>query len=271
MTTTLLPRSGRSSSGRSSPSGPRQSDLPPDLWRRFRRCPTVGLRNQIIEAYLPLLRTIAAGVKKGLPHQVELDDLVSAGCFGLIHAIHKYNPSRGVLFSTFCSRRVRGSIIDGLRRMDLPTRQMREREALVARVCDSFRKEFGHPPADEEVLPRLNSDPDKARRILADGRIARISSLSEPGTGARPVGDSIADRKRPSASSRATQRDLRDFALARLSRTERLILILYYTECMTMREAGKALGISESRVSQILSLVLRKLRDRAARERAPEP
>jgi RNA polymerase sigma factor FliA len=159
-----------------------------EIWVEYRHRPTVQMRNLLIEAYLPLLRTIAANVKRGLPAQVEVEELVSAGCFGLIHAINAYDPSRNVQFSTFCARRVRGAIIDGLRDMDLPPRQVREREAMVVRVCDSFRKQFGRPPCDEEILVRLGTDATKARRILSDSRVARVSSLSDPtsGRGERP-------------------------------------------------------------------------------------
>lgn len=242
-----------------------------ELWAEYRRCPTIKARNLIIEAYLPLLRTIAAGVKKGLPAQVELEELVSAGCFGLIDSIRTFNPMRNVRFGTYCSRRVRGAMIDALRRMDLPRRQVREHEALVAGVCNGFRLQFGRPPCDEEVLERLRAHGSKAAKILRNSRVARVGSLSEKAAsrGDRPLTmeETLADRRRPSALSQAELRDMKQFALRNLTRTERLVIELYYSENLTMREIGLALRLSESRVSQIRSVVMAKLQAqvRAAR------
>src|ERR1043165_9258775 len=253
---------------------PAQGTPPPPLparevWAAYKREPTVRVRNLIIEAYLPLLRTIAAGVYKRLPAQVELEELVSAGLFGLMDAINAYDPERKVRFSTFCSRRVRGSIIDELRLMDLPPRQVREHEAMVKKVCDSFLKEFGRPPCDDEVLTRLGVEPREARKILRNGRVTHVSSLSEPTGGGwrmdRPmrVEETVADKTGPSVISRAMLRDMRDWALRHLSRTERLVMILYYAEGLTMREIGRVLGLSESRGCQLRGVSLAKLQAQA--------
>mgnify|MGYP000902707547 CR=1 FL=1 len=245
-----------------------------ELWAEYKKRPTIRARNLIIEAYLPLLRTLAAGVKKGLPAQVELEELVSAGCFGLIDAIKKFDPKRNVQFGTYCSRRVRGSMIDALRKMDLPRRQVREHEAMVAEVCNSFRVQFGRPPCDDEVLERLRAHGNKAGRILRDSRVARVGSLSESAAshGQRPITmeETLADRRRPTSLSQAELRDMKQFALRNLTRTERLVIELYYSDNLTMREIGLALGLSESRISQLRGVVMAKLQSRVRAIRRAE-
>lgn len=239
-------------------------ELPsPELWVEYKRRPTVRVRNLIIEAYLPLIRGVAARVKQNLPARVEVEDLVSAGCFGLIDSIKKFNPKKNTRFDTYCAKRVRGAMIDALRKMDLPKRQVREHEALVAEVCDAFRVQFGRPPCDEEVLDRLRAHGDKARKILRNSRVARVGSLSERaasrGERARTMEETVADPRRPSALSEAERRDLKQYALRTLTRTERLVIELYHSDNLTMREIGLALGLSESRISQIRSVVMAKL------------
>lgn len=268
MNLTMSPAPARRGGRRLSEPAQGESALPArEIWLAYKREPTVRVRNLLIEAYLPLLRTIAAGVYKRLPAQVEMEELVSAGLFGLMDAIDAFDPEREVRFSTFCSRRVRGSIIDELRLMDLPPRQVREHEAMVKRVCDSFQKEFGRPPCDDEVLSRLGVDARQGRKILRNGRVTHVSSLSEPAGWRmdRPmrVEETVADNRRPSAMSRAMLRDMRDWALRHLSRTERLVMVLYYAEGLTMREIGKVLGLSESRVCQLRSVILAKLQAQA--------
>lgn len=242
-----------------------------ETWVSYKTNPTTQARNAIIEAYLPLLRSIAAGVHKRLPMQVEMEELVSAGCFGLMDAIDKYDPDKNTQFSTFCSQRVRGSIIDELRAMDLPPRQVREHEALVKKIWESFVKQFGRPPCDEEVLTRLGGDSRRAGKILRNSRVTQMASLSESVNSSidHPlrVEEVIADRRRISGLSAAILQDMRDFVFRRLSRTERLVIILYYYERMTMKEIGKVLGLSESRVSQIREVLLAKL-DSWSRTRA---
>lgn len=235
-----------------------------DVWQAYRANPTTALRNQLIEAYMPLLDRIAKKLHKRLPRQVDVDDLIAEGSFGLMEAIDSYDPSMPNTFATFCSKRVFGAIIDHLRSMDPTPRLMREREAMVSQVVDDFRKQFGRAPCDEEVLGGLGKGDEEARRVLKDGVVVRMTSLSRgrpsrSGDQAPRLEETIRDRRQVSAEHEAAVADAKAFVLKRLSRAERLILVLYRAEGLRMHEIGRVLGLSESRVSQMLSVLEAKV------------
>src|SRR5262249_8823005 len=156
--------------------------------------------------------------------------------------------------------RVFGAIIDYLRVTDPTPRLMREREAMVAKVLDSFTKEFGRPPCDEEVITLLGLGEEDGRRVLKDGVIPRTTSLSRQRTGrtgdqAHRLEETIRDRRQTTAYAQVALKDAKGFVTRRLSRAEQLILVLYRAEGLKMHEIGTVLGLSESRVSQLLSIV----------------
>lgn len=255
--------------GRLAPPGyaPRTSTPLPgrEVWEEYRARPSVERRNAIIEAYVPLLRRLALRISQKLPAQVDVDDLVSAGSFGLMDAIERYDPSREASFATFCAKRIHGAIMDHLRSMDWSARLTRKREAAVAAACDSYRKEFGRAPTTDEIIERLGVGEDRGRRILGDSRVVAIGSLSQERV--RPGGDhglrpeeTIGDNRQDTGLTAAAHRDLKEFITRRLSRAERLLVILYYYEGLKMHEVGQTLGLSESRISQMRTTVLAKLR-----------
>jgi RNA polymerase sigma factor FliA len=252
--------------GRVLPSAPPAPPLPArEVWEAYRANPTTRTRNLILEAYLPLLRHIAKRLHKRLPRLVDVDDLVSEGAFGLMDAVDKFDPSKPNTFSTFCSKRVFGAIIDHLRSMDPTPRLMREREALVERLVDGFRKQFGRPPCDEEILQRLGLDAEAGLRILRDGVAVRVTSLSRerrgrPGEPGTRLEETICDRRQPSTLSGVALKDAKAHIIRRLSRAEKLVLVLYRAEELKMHEIGRVLGLSESRVSQMLGLIEAKVR-----------
>lgn len=277
MVSTPLPSSGRrrkptahrtpSFFGPAAKTPARTPTLPTrDVWEAYRAEPTVAARNAILEAYIPLLRKLALKISQRLPSQVEVDDLVSAGSFGLMEAIDRYDPAREASFGTFCAKRIHGAIMDYLRTNDWSARLSRKREVLVSNVCDGYRKEFGRTPTTDEILERLGVGEEKGRRILADSTVVGIGSLSQElrrgGSETGPRAEELlGDERQPSGLSEVAHRDLKDYITRRLSRTERLLIILYYFEGLKMHEVGKALGISESRVSQLRAEIIAKLRD----------
>ncbi len=239
--------------------------LPPrEVWEAYRADPTDRVRNLIVEAYLPLLRKIAQRLHKRLPRLVDVEDLVNEGAFGLMAAVNAYDPSKPNTFATFCSKRVYGAIIDHLRTMDPTPRLMREREAMVCHIVDGFRKQFGRPPCDEEIIQKLGLGDENGRRVLRDGVAVRTTSLSRERTGrggehVSRLEETIRDPNQANAYSEAALADAKRFATRRLARDEQLILVLYRAEGLRMHEVGQVLGLSESRISQKLTVIEAKV------------
>jgi RNA polymerase sigma factor for flagellar operon FliA len=241
-------------------------EVPREAWAQYKRNPTTAGRNAICEAYLPLVRAIALRLQSRLPGVIDPEDLISAGCFGLIDAIDAYDPDRSVTFSTFAGKRIFGAAVDYLRGQDWPTRTIRIREQCLRRATEDFTKAYGREPSAEELIGALPGSRDEAHRTIRDGRVARIASLSadRPRDGRTGrLADAIADR-RSCPGPVAADADARAFILRQLSRAERLLVVLYYAEQMTMREIGQVLGLSESRISQMRALIVAKLRSQLA-------
>jgi RNA polymerase sigma factor for flagellar operon FliA len=251
-----------------------------EVWRRFWDTPSVEIRNHLIEHYLPLVRSAAERISTRLPNEVEIDDLASAGQFGLNDAIEGFDPDRGVKFETYCSTRIRGAILDELRAMDWGPRLVRSRSSRVKAVCNRFEAEFGRKPTRDEIIEQLKArdvTEEEALKILKDGSAVSISSLERPrfrsdaNREVREV-DVISDATQSEPSSLIQSRDLRELLTKGLSRAERLIVVLYYYEQMTMKEIGATLDLSESRVSQMHSSILARLKAQLQhREREFEP
>jgi RNA polymerase sigma factor for flagellar operon FliA len=232
---------------------------------REARARLVRARNRLAELYLPLVRQVADRVRTRLPQGVELEDLLAEGVFGLMEAIEGFDELRGFRFETFAPRRVRGAILDYLRSIDWVPRLVRSRWREVQAVIAEFAKLHGRQPTDEEVIERLD-DPVPGR-IFADGRVVTMNPLirrdrdtGEPGEGT--FADQIGDPRVENPFTAAHRRQIKEYLLRSLSRIERLIVILNYYEGLTLAEVGKVLDISESRVSQLRTSILERLRSR---------
>jgi RNA polymerase sigma factor for flagellar operon FliA len=179
-------------------------------------------------------------------------------------AVAAYDPGQSTRFSTFCSKRVFGAIIDHLRDLDPTPRLVREREAMLARTRDEFRKQFGRMPAESEIVERLGMGESDGQRVLKDGVVVRTTSLGPKGGASEsergPSLSEFVSERGQAADEPAIRGDLRRFIVRHFDRSERLAVILYYYEQLTMREIGKVLGCSESRVSQIIDGILKRLR-----------
>jgi len=224
-----------------------------------------ALRNRLIERYLDVVRFTAERLHKRLPSEVDVEDLMSAGLFGLMDAIDAFDPNRGVKFETYCAQRIRGAIFDELRAMDWVPRLVRSRTAKVERVRKTIEMEEGHKPSDAEVAIRLNVAPEEFEKLNRDSRPVGIVSMhrkwndNDSGSENREV-DVIEDGRQDRPLDRLHRNDVQALLTKGLSRAERLILILYYYEEMTMKEIGLTLDLSESRVSQMHSSIIMRLK-----------
>jgi RNA polymerase sigma factor for flagellar operon FliA len=238
------------------------------MWVQYKRRPTDEFRNLLVENYLPLVRYHAERVAAKLPGMIDINDLMSAGIFGLMDAISKFDLERGIKFETYCATRIRGSIIDELRAMDWVPRLTRSRSSTLDAASRSLENELGRVPTDAEIAKRLKIGLEQFEKTYAKANIVETVSLSrkwfetDSNRDVREI-DVLEDTAMPNPFDNSRLKDLKEFIARGLSRAERLIIILYYFEEMTMKEIGATLDLSESRVSQVHSSILARLRARA--------
>ena len=253
-------------------SAPVAPSAPDALWTAYAAAKTrrddarvEDLRNRLIERYHEVVRFTAERMHTRLPNEVDVNDLMSAGLFGLMDAIDAFDPARGVKFETYCAPRIRGAIFDELRAMDWVPRLVRSRTAKVEKVRKEFELTHGRKPTDEEVSRRMNVSGAEYDKLQKDSRPVGIVSLdrkafeSDSSREVREV-DVIEDFRQPNPVDIVQRGDLQTLITKGLSRAERLIVILYYYEEMTMKEIGLTLDLSESRVSQMHSSILARLK-----------
>lgn len=226
------------------------------------------MRERLIVHYMRThVRPIAERLRAQLPRQVDVDDLVQQGYLGLSDAISRFDTEREVRFETFSSQRIYGAMRDYLREIDPVPRLMRSRAKQYDAVADRFQVEHGRRPTDEELKQRLDVEDKQFRKYQRAAGPASMVSFSsarpEPGESEdADAMDAFEDGDRPTPLSVAERDDLKQWVTRGFSRRDRLIVILYYFERMTMKDVGRTVGCSESRVSQRLDSILDCLRSR---------
>lgn len=234
-----------------------------EVWKLFAAKPNDEIRNYLWERFLPIVRYNAERIHARLPDEVDVEDLVQAGMFGLMGAISAFKLEKNVKFETYCARRVQGAILDELRAMDWVPRLVRSRSSKVDGVRRSIEMETGEPASDHEVAKRLGVGKEEFDKIRRDSRAVSTMSMTRKASDSSGGETRDLEVMRDGADNpvRSMQRkDLRDMLTKGLSRAERLIVILYYYESMTMKEIGATLALSESRVSQMHSAILERLK-----------
>jgi RNA polymerase sigma factor FliA len=236
-----------------------------DVWKKYQSAHDENIRNYLMEKFLPLVRYNAERIHTRLPDEVDIEDLMSAGIFGLMDAIDAFDLSRKVKFETYCAPRIRGAILDELRSMDWVPRLVRSRSSKVDQARQMIEKETGEPATDDQVAKRLGVNGEEFEKLKRDSEAVSTRSLnqrayaSDNGRDVREI-DVVRDETQSNPVTDIQRRDLRDLITKGLSRSERLIIILYYYEGMTMKEIGATLDLSESRVSQMHSSILARLK-----------
>jgi RNA polymerase sigma factor for flagellar operon FliA len=246
------------------------------LWDAYRSGGDEAARQRLLARHLPLVHHVARQVLRTLTVDVELDDLVNAGSMGLINAIDSFDRSRGLAFSTYAAPRIRGAILDDLRRSDTVPRSIRRKQRQLAAAEEAVSRRVDRHPADQEMAEKLGIDLQTLWRWRADTNEAVQVSLDQPintGSGRTAMPADLIE----GGSGRATEESLnhqeevtvlRDEIL-RLKERERIVLSLYYFEELKLHEIARVLGLTESRVSQIRSKALSTLRGRMVRLREP--
>lgn len=238
------------------------------VWRRYKDEGGEVLRTRLVVHYMRThVRRLAERLHSSLPDQVELDDLIQQGYLGLSDAIERFDLERDVRFETFSSRRIFGAMRDYLRAIDPVPRLMRATLKRLDAAEEAHRKEHGLPPTDDELRELLSMTTDKLQQMRQSGRSGAVVSYQAAQAGADPDDDgdameSFANPDPATPLTAAEKADLHRWITRGFCRRDHLIITLYYYEQLTMREVGRALGISESRVSQRIDSILKRLKAR---------
>lgn len=214
---------------------------------------------------LPQVRTIARRIHDRLPRHVPLDDLVQAGIVGLMDAVHKYDPGKHVPLPAYAKFRIRGAILDSLRDLDWSPRELRRQARRMEDALHRLNAELGRPATEEELAAALGVELKELQQLLGELRGLQIGSLDEPAEDDRPAAEAPAERGEApgdpfTACLDGEMRNLLAGAIAALPEREQQVLSLYYFEELTMKEVGAVLGVGESRICQIHSAALVRLR-----------
>ena len=252
------------------------------LWREYKKTKDQAVRDRLILTYAPLVKYVAGRLGSGLPAHVDENDLNSYGLLGLIGAIERFDPDRDIKFETYAIARIKGSIIDELRAMDWVPRSVRSRARDIERAIADLERKLMRAPTDEEIAEKLGLTTDELDDSLTEIGRSSIAALDElwtissSGGGGDQVAliDTIEDTQGPEPQSELAQTELREAlgeAIARLPEREKLVVTLYYYEELTLREIGEVLGVTESRVSQLHTKAILRLKARLAGSPSREP
>jgi RNA polymerase sigma factor for flagellar operon FliA len=247
------------------------ADQTQTLWLEYRKSQDQELRDRLILTYAPLVKFVAGRVGASLPAHVDEQDLVSYGLLGLIGAIERFDPSREIKFETFAMARIRGAIIDELRSLDWVPRSVRSRAREIEKANSKLEHTLQRAPTDDEMSAELGMSVEEFQEALLQISNSTVAALDELWTVSDASGDQVSlldtlqDPGAPDPAAVMDATDLKDRmadAIARLPEREKLVVALYYYENLTLREIGEVLGVTESRVSQLHTKAVLRLRSR---------
>jgi len=240
----------------------------PSTWVLYKVHNDARAKEKLILDNVSLVKYVAERVKDNLPPEVERDDLVSFGIFGLIDAIEKFDHNRGIKFETYAIPRIRGAILDGLRTTDNAPRSIRQKARQIGKAYVELERRLGRAVKDEDVAKELNVDMDSFNSMMVE--VSRVSLLSldelvlQDDDGGVTLGERIEDKSAYDPGEIVELTELRDGLMSgieSLSEQERLVITLYYYEGLTLKETSEVLDLSESRISQIRIKAVLKLRE----------
>lgn len=225
-----------------------------ELWTRYRAEPSIELRNRLVMQYSPLVKYVAGRLRTRLPDSVDYGDLVSDGIIGLMEAIDRFDPARGLTFQTFAVPRIRGAMVDALRALDWVPRSVREKVRQVEQAQRVLEARLGRIPDDPEIADELGMSVPALRDLYAKVSFTSVGTLED-----LELADDLS-----AAATHEIEDDQAKAALLRvvgeLPERDQILIALYYFEGLTLSEIGRVLGVSESRVSQLHSRATMVLR-----------
>jgi RNA polymerase sigma factor for flagellar operon FliA len=240
-----------------------------DLWRRYKDDGDNGARERLVVAYSPMVKFVAGRLGAGLPSHVEDADLISYGLMGLIGAIERFEPDRGIKFETFAMTRIRGAIIDELRSLDWVPRSVRSRAREIEAAQSKLEHELQRAPTEEELSVKLGMSVEDLQAALLEIANSSVYALDELWTVSDSSGDQVSlldtipDEGAADPQEALDTSEVKDRlteAIGSLPEREQLVVALYYYEHLTLREIGEVLGVTESRVSQLHTKAVMRLK-----------
>ena len=235
-----------------------------NIWKQYHESKDPKLKEQLILAYAPTVKYVAGRLSIHLGQHMDFDDLVSYGIFGLIDAIDKFDTSREVKFETYASLRIRGAIIDNIRNMDWVPRTLRQKSKKFEQVYTALESDLGREPTEQELAQKLNITLEETRDLIRDSSVISLVSLED-------VEFDISSEDDDTPENSFNKQELRTIlieTIENLTLKERLVVTLHYFEELTLREISKVLEVTESRVSQIHSKALIKMKGRLGNHKA---
>ncbi|RKZ09495.1 RNA polymerase sigma factor WhiG [bacterium] len=244
-----------------------------DVWERCRQDDCQQARRELVNLYSRIVKYVAGRMAIGLPHYVEFNDLISAGLLGLIQAIDNFDHERGIKFETYAIPRIRGSILDELRSQDWFPRSLRRKAKQLEEAYSVLEARLGRPATDAEVARELEVDISEFDGLIGQVAIATIMSLDADTSGddserSTCLGDYVADPRTEDVEQILAQQEMKDLIGKRMSELpekEQLVLVLYYFEELTLKEIGEILDVTESRVCQIHTKAILRLKSKIQR------
>ena len=236
------------------------------LWKEYQKKQTAELREQIIIEYAPLVKIVAGRLSMYLGYNVEYDDLVSYGVFGLIDAIDKFDLSKDVKFETYASLRIRGAILDQIRKMDWIPRTVRQKQKKIDEAIKRIEMTTGKTASDEQIAGELGVSGEEYLDWQSQLKVTNVVSLNEfVEQGSEPVMDARGNSHFAQPEDAVAEEELKQVlkkTLDTLTEKERKVITMYYYEDLTLKEISRVLEVSESRVSQLHTKALAKMKSK---------
>jgi len=243
-----------------------------DLWKQYSETKDSAIRERLIVEYAHLIKYVAGRLSIYFGSNVEYDDLMGFGVFGLIDAIEKFDLSKGVKFETYASLRIRGSIIDSIREMDWVPRSLRQKNKELERVYAELENHLGHSASDKEVAEKLGISLDDFYKLLNDVSVSSMVSLEDFLEQNYEIGvdqPNLRSEDKPESYIEITElKDILSDAVSRLPEKEKTVITFYYFEELTLKEISAIMKVSESRISQLHTKAILRMRGKLARHRS---
>ncbi len=240
------------------------------LWQEFKKTKSSVIRDKIIRQYMPLVKYVAGKVSTGLPASIEYDDLVGFGQFGLLDAINKFDPEKGVKFKTYAVTRIRGAIFDEMRQLDWVPRSVRQKSKEIEDTISGLESRLGRTASDAEIAREMNLSEEEFQQTVMKVSGTSVLSLNDvwysgDDSDHMSIGDSIESPSSMNPDVQVEREEIRKViidAINELPEKEKMVIVLYYHEDLTFKEIGQVLDVSESRISQLHTKANLRLRSK---------